>query len=56
MSAWRAVFWSFLGIRKGSDLDRDALHPQPVRVILAGLLGMGLLVLALLGLVQLVMS
>ena len=56
MRAWSAVFWSFLGIRKGSDLERDADHPRPMRVILSGMLGMGLLVLALLGLVQLVMS
>lgn len=56
MSAWRAVFWGFLGVRKGRDLDRDADRLKPRQIILAGLLGTGLLVLALLGLVQIVTS
>jgi hypothetical protein len=54
MSAWRAVFWGFLGVRKGRDLDRDAGEFRLVQVIVAGLLGALALVLALLGLVQLV--
>lgn len=54
MSAWRAVFWSFLGVRRGSDLDSDATRLRPVQVILAGLAATLLLVLALLGLVALV--
>lgn len=56
MSVWRTVFWGFFGVRKGCDLDRDADRLQPRQVILAGLLGAGLLVLALLGLVQIVTS
>jgi hypothetical protein len=56
MSAWRAVFWSFLGVRKGDDLDNDALRLKPVQIIVAGILGAAVLVLALLGLVHLVTS
>lgn len=54
MSAWRAVFWSFLGVRKGDDLDNDALRLKPIQIIVAGILGAAALVLALLGLVHLV--
>jgi hypothetical protein len=56
MSAWRAVFWGFFGVRKRNDLDRDADRLKPWQVILTGLLGTGLLVLALLGLVGIVTS
>lgn len=52
MSAWRAVFWSFLGIRRGRDLDRDAASLSPLRIIAAALLGAAALVLALVGLVR----
>lgn len=50
MSAWRAVFWSFLGVRRGRDLEHDAGALTPARVILAGMLGAVVLVLALFGL------
>ncbi|MDY7540089.1 DUF2970 domain-containing protein [Undibacterium sp. RTI2.1] len=35
----KAVFWSFLGIRKKSDYEQDAAQLNPVHVILAGILG-----------------
>lgn len=35
----KAVFWSFLGIRKKSDYERDAQQLNPVHVIIAGLIG-----------------
>lgn len=54
MSAWRAVFWGFFGVRRGHDLDADAARLRPAQVILAGLLGTVLLVLALAGLVTLI--
>ena len=54
MSAWRAVFWSFFGVRRGSDLDTDAARLGPLQIILAGLAGALLLVLALVGLVALI--
>lgn len=47
MGAFRAVFWSFFGVRRGRDLERDARHLGPVRIILAGLAGAALLVMAL---------
>ena len=35
----RTVFWSFFGIRKRADYDRDAATVTPVQVIVAGLIG-----------------
>ncbi|HET8609229.1 MAG TPA: DUF2970 domain-containing protein [Burkholderiales bacterium] len=39
----KAVFWSFFGVRRESDLDRDAITIRPVQVIIGGLLGAALL-------------
>ncbi|HAV38080.1 MAG TPA: hypothetical protein DCX52_17315 [Massilia sp.] len=38
-ASMKAVFWSFFGVRKRRDYDRDAASLNPVHVILAGLLG-----------------
>ena len=54
VSAWRAVFWGFLGVRKGRDLEHDAGEFRPAQIIVAGLLGVLVLILVLLGLVHLV--
>lgn len=35
----KAVFWSFFGIRKKSDYEKDAQQLNPVHVIVAGLIG-----------------
>ena len=35
----KAVFWSFLGIRKKSDYEKDAAQLNPVHVIIAGVIG-----------------
>ena len=35
----KAVFWSFFGIRKRSDYEKDAASLNPVHVIIAGLIG-----------------
>lgn len=35
----KAVFWSFLGIRKKNDYEQDAAQLNPVHVIIAGILG-----------------
>jgi len=37
--AMKAVFWSFLGIRKKDDYEQDAAKLNPVHVIIAGLIG-----------------
>ncbi len=40
----KAVFWSFFGVRREADLDRDAVTIRPWQVIIGGLLGAMLLV------------
>lgn len=35
----KAVFWSFVGIRKKSDLEKDAEMIQPSQVVIGGLIG-----------------
>ncbi|MDR3400033.1 MAG: DUF2970 domain-containing protein [Pandoraea sp.] len=42
-----AVFWSFFGVRKGRDHDRDMAQLNPVHLIIAGLIGGILFVVAL---------
>ena len=52
----RAVAWSFFGVRKRSDLDKDVEQLNPVHVIVAGVIGAMLLVAGLLALVSWVLS
>lgn len=52
----RAVFWSFLGIRKRRDYDADSVKLKPQQVIIAGLIGAAIFVLSLLLLVRLVIG
>jgi hypothetical protein len=35
----KAVFWSFFGVRKKSDYEKDAAQLNPVHVVIAGLIG-----------------
>jgi len=53
--AARAVFWSFFGVRKSADYDRDAVRLTPGQVIVAGLIGAALFIATLLGVVYVVM-
>jgi hypothetical protein len=48
----KAVFWSFLGIRRRAAYEHDAVTLKPVQVIVAGIIGAVMLVLSLLALVQ----
>jgi DUF2970 family protein len=50
--ALRAVLWSFVGIRKSKDLERDASELSPLHVVIVGVLIAALFVLALFVLVQ----
>jgi len=57
LTGWRAartVFWSFLGIRRKSDYQSDVNHLKPAQVIVAGLIGVAILVGLILFLVYLV--
>lgn len=52
----RAVFWSFLGIRKRRDYDADSVQLKPQQVIVAGLIGAAFFVLGLILLVRFVIG
>jgi len=56
LQAARAVFWSFLGIRKRRDYDADSVELTPQQVIVAGLLGAAAFILGLILLVRFVIS
>jgi hypothetical protein len=48
----KAVFWSFFGIRRRAEYEKDAVALKPVQVIIAGIVGAILLVVSLVTLVQ----
>lgn len=52
----KAVFWSFFGIRKGTDHNADMARITPVQAIIAGLIGAALFVGVLVVVVRLVIS
>lgn len=52
LRTFRAVAWSFLGIRKGSGLQDDMRRLNPLHVIAVALVGVALLVAALIALVH----
>ncbi len=47
-----AVFWSFFGVRKSRDLERDVGELNPLHIVIAGVLAAALFVVALIALVQ----
>ena len=52
----KAVFWSFLGIRRRAEYEKDAVRLKPVQVIVAGIIGAIVLVLSLFTLVRFILS
>ena len=54
IEAFKAVFWSFFGVRKKADCEADAGKLKLQHVIAAGLIGTGVFVLALFAIVKLV--
>ena len=52
----RAVLWSFFGVRRKSDYERDAARLNPVHVIIAGVIAAALFVLTLIMVVRAVTS
>jgi len=53
---FRAVAWSFFGVRKGSDYEKDVSQLNPVHVIIAAVIGVALFIGALLLLVNWVLT
>ena len=52
--AFRAVFWSFLGVRKHARYESDSQSLKPQHVIAAGLVSAAVFVLVLFAVVKLV--
>jgi Protein of unknown function (DUF2970) len=52
----KAVFWSFFGVRKRSDYEKDAQQLNPVHVIIAGIIGAALFIGILLLIVKSVVA
>ena len=50
----RAVLWSFFGVRRKADYEKDAASLNPVHVIIAGILAAALFVGLLIVIVNLV--
>lgn len=54
-SLWRslkALAWALLGVRKGSEWEKDASHIQPLHLVLVGVVAIFALVLLLIGIVN----
>ncbi|WUR14246.1 DUF2970 domain-containing protein [[Empedobacter] haloabium] len=52
----KAVLWSFVGLRRKSDFDKDEVKLNPFHVIAAGLLAVALFIGILVTIVKLVVS
>ena len=50
----RAVLWSFFGVRRKADYEKDAAELNPVHVIIAGILAAALFIALLIIVVNLV--
>jgi hypothetical protein len=49
---FKAVAWSFFGVRKGSDYERDVAELKPQHLIVVGIVCAALFVLALVMIVK----
>ena len=52
LRTFKAVAWSFFGVRKASEYEKDVSQLNPVHVIVAGVVAAALFVLALVVLVK----
>jgi Protein of unknown function (DUF2970) len=52
----RAVGWSFFGVRKARDLERDASELNPLHVVIVGVVAAALFVAVLVALVNWVIA
>jgi preprotein translocase subunit Sec61beta len=52
----KAVLWSFLGIRRSSEHEADAVRLKPSQVIVAGIVIAAIFVLTLIAIVRIVIG
>ncbi len=56
LQTMRAVAWSFFGVRKSSEYEKDVSQLNPVHVVIAGLIGALVLITVLVMVVNWVLS
>jgi len=56
LQTMRAVAWSFFGVRKSSDYEKDVNQLNPVHVIIAGVIAAVLFIVVLIVLVNWVLA
>lgn len=56
LQTMKAVAWSFFGVRKGKDYEQDVSQLNPIHVVIAGVLGAAIFVVALLLIVRWVLA
>ena len=56
LQTMRAVAWSFFGVRKSADYERDVSQLNPVHVVIAGVVAVVIFIGILVGLVSWVLS
>ncbi|MES2831897.1 MAG: DUF2970 domain-containing protein [Pseudomonadota bacterium] len=56
LATMKAVLWSFFGVRRKSDYERDAAELNPVHVLIAGVIGAMFFVGFLVAVVKIVVS
>ena len=56
LQTMRAVAWSFFGVRKSADYERDVAQLNPVHVVIAGLIGVAIFIGVLIAVVSWVLS
>ena len=56
LQTMRAVAWSFFGVRKSAEYEKDVNQLNPVHVIIAGVVAAVIFVLVLIALVNWVLS
>ncbi|MBX9715380.1 MAG: DUF2970 domain-containing protein [Burkholderiaceae bacterium] len=56
LQTMRAVGWSFFGVRKSADYEKDVSQLNPVHVVIAGVLGALVLIAVLATVVNWVLS
>lgn len=52
----KAVAWSFFGVRKSTEFEKDANQINPIHVVIAGIVAAAIFVIGLVLLVRLVVS
>jgi DUF2970 family protein len=52
----KAVFWSFFGVRRGTEHEKDIAQIKPAQVVIAGLVGAAIFVLSLVLLVKFIIG